>query len=241
MGRVRDAGRGMRGGLLMMDVQGALESFDGVARLFPLPNLVMFPGADQGLHIFEHRYRQMTADALASDRFIALVLLRPDWESEYDGEPPIETTACLCAITHAERLVDGRYNLRVHGLARFAIDEEFCDDDKPYRTAAGSVVAEVTPNNLGLLAALRLSLRNAVLERFASAGNAFELLSALFSSDLALGELCDRLASVLPLSPLVKQSLLAEADAAIRVELLIAALNVDDSVARTFPPPFSAN
>ncbi len=225
----------------MIDEQAVLESFGGTAPLFPLPNLVMFPGVDQGLHIFEHRYRQMTADALASDRLIALVLLRPDWEAGYDGEPPIETTACLCAITHAERLVDGRYNLRVHGVARFEIDEEISDDDKLYRAASGSVVAPVAPNDLGLLAALRQSLRDIVLARFDSAGGAYEHLSALFSSDLALGELCDRLGYILPLPPAVKQSLLAEADAAMRVELLKAALKPDDGGERAFPPRFSAN
>ena len=40
----------------------------GMARLFPLPNLVLFPHVVQPLHIFEPRYRQMTADALAGDR-----------------------------------------------------------------------------------------------------------------------------------------------------------------------------
>ena len=225
----------------MMDEQTILESFGGVAPLFPLPNLVMFPGVQQGLHIFEHRYRQMAADALASDRLIALVLLGPDWETDYDGEPPIESTACLCAITHSERLADGRYNVRVQGVARFAIEEEISDEDKLYRSASGNVIAPVSPNDLGLLAALRQSLRDAVLSHFDASGNAFDRLSALFSSDLGLGELCDRLGFLLPLSPLVKQSLLAEADAAIRVELLKAALELDDSHTRPFPPPFSAN
>ena len=41
----------------MADDRAALEAFNGQARLFPLPNLVHFPGVDQGLHIFEHRYR----------------------------------------------------------------------------------------------------------------------------------------------------------------------------------------
>ena len=225
----------------MIDEQTVLESSGGIARLFPLPNLVMFPGVDQGLHIFEHRYRQMTADALASDHLIALVLLRPEWDADYDAAPPLEEVACLCSITHSERLIDGRYNLRVRGIARFTISEEVPDDDKLYRSASGSVVAAVAPNDLGLLAALRKSLRDAVLARFDSAGGAHEHLSALFSSDLALGELCDRLGYILPLAPPVKQSLLAEADAAIRAELLKAALQLDDAGERDFPPRFSEN
>ncbi len=35
--------------------QAALSGFNGLARLFPLPNLVLFPQVVQGLHIFEPR------------------------------------------------------------------------------------------------------------------------------------------------------------------------------------------
>ena len=44
-----------------------------VIPIFPLP-LVQFPGAVTPLHIFEPRYRQMTRDALADDRSIAMAL-----------------------------------------------------------------------------------------------------------------------------------------------------------------------
>ena len=52
----------------MKDEQSELTGFDGVARLFPLPNVVLFPYIVQGLHIFEPRYREMTMHALAGDR-----------------------------------------------------------------------------------------------------------------------------------------------------------------------------
>ena len=47
--------------------------------LFPLPNVVLFPGGLLPLHIFEPRYRAMAADAIASDRRIGMVLLQPGW------------------------------------------------------------------------------------------------------------------------------------------------------------------
>ena len=37
----------------------------GVVPLFPLPNVVLFPRAVLPLHIFEERYKAMTARALA--------------------------------------------------------------------------------------------------------------------------------------------------------------------------------
>ena len=79
----------------MADDLSPLSGFCGKVRLFPLPNLVLFPEVMQPLHIFEPRYRQMTADALAGDRLIALGLLRPGWEADYDGKPAIYPVACL--------------------------------------------------------------------------------------------------------------------------------------------------
>src|SRR5437763_9199059 len=89
-----------------------------VARLFPLPNVVLFPHVMLPLHIFEPRYRQMTADALAGDRLLALVLLRPGWEADYEGRPLLHAMACLGKIVADQRLPDGRYNLLLRGLCR---------------------------------------------------------------------------------------------------------------------------
>ena len=46
--------------------------------LFPLPDLILFPGQMVPLHIFEPRYRQMARDALDSERRIGMVVARPD-------------------------------------------------------------------------------------------------------------------------------------------------------------------
>src|SRR5437899_8015135 len=98
-----------------------LDDFKGTARLFPLPNLVLFPTMLQGLHIFEPRYRQMTADALADDHLLAPVLLQPGWECHYQGNPAIHRVACLGKIIADQLLDDGRYNLQVRGLCRVRI------------------------------------------------------------------------------------------------------------------------
>src|SRR5436305_6346291 len=95
-----------------------LISFGGTARLFPLPNLVLFPAVIQPLHIFEPRYRQLMADALADDRLMALALLQPGWEDNYYESPPIFPVVCLAKIFQEEQLPDGRYNLLVQGMSR---------------------------------------------------------------------------------------------------------------------------
>ena len=43
-----------------MEILTDLRDFSGLCRLFPLPNVVLFPHVILPLHIFEPRYRQMT-------------------------------------------------------------------------------------------------------------------------------------------------------------------------------------
>ena len=101
--------------------------------LFPLPNVVLFPNVFLPLHIFEPRYREMVADTVSSDRLIGMVLLRPGWDKDYEGRPPIYPVGCSGVMTHVERLSDGRYNIVLRGLERFQIVQE--DHDLSYRRA----------------------------------------------------------------------------------------------------------
>ena len=66
---------------------GLPTDFDGIVRLFPLPNLVMFPHVIQALHIFEPRYCEMLSEALESDHLITMAVLEPGWESHYELVP----------------------------------------------------------------------------------------------------------------------------------------------------------
>src|SRR5437763_648435 len=102
--------------------------------LFPLPNVVLFPRAILPLHIFEERYKTMTADTLRGDRQIAMALLKPGWEKSYYGRPEIEQVVCVGNILTHERLSDGRYNFLLQGTTRARIVQEL-SLDLPYRVA----------------------------------------------------------------------------------------------------------
>jgi uncharacterized protein len=108
--------------------------------LFPLPNAVLFPNVVLPLHIFEPRYREMTADALKGDRIIGMVLLRPGWEGSYEGRPAIYDVGCAGLITHAEKLDDGRYNLVLRGMQKFEVLHE--DYQRSYRRAEVRAIHE---------------------------------------------------------------------------------------------------
>jgi uncharacterized protein len=108
--------------------------------VFPLSNVVLFPSVFLPLHIFEPRYRAMVDDALNGDRIIGMVLLRPGWERDYEGRPPVYPIGCAGVITHAERLTDGRFNIVLRGMEKFRITAE--EHDRPYRIACVDAIPE---------------------------------------------------------------------------------------------------
>src|SRR5262245_24333443 len=229
----------------MTEEQVSLKHFRGTARLFPLPNLVLFPSVIQPLHIFEPRYRQMMADALDDDRLLALVLLRPGWEEDYHLRPPIHAVACLGAIANEECLPDGRYNLLLHGLRRIRIIEEL-PAEKLYRCARVELLQDVAPA-AGQEDALRQELALRVPSWFAGHGAAMQQAEQLLEAGLPLSALCDIFSFALPLPMEVKQELLEELDVTRRARRLLTQLAeqtppaAPKSVERRFPPEFSSN
>jgi Lon protease-like protein len=229
----------------MNDDQQALANFTGSARLFPLPNLVLFPHVVQPLHVFEPRYKQMTADAIATDRLIAPVLLKPGWEEQYDNKPSVYPVACLGRLVAEQQLPDGRYNLLVRGLSRMRIHSEQTDL-RPYRTARAELLIDGPLPSLAEAKAMRKELAGKVLPRFA-AGQPRDQLAELFRGELPLGALCDILAFALPFPVEHKQALLEQLDVSRRAGRLLTLLDalvptvVQADPDRKFPPDFSAN
>jgi uncharacterized protein len=231
----------------MNDDALSLTDFCGIARLFPLPDLVLFPSVVQPLHIFEPRYRQLTADALANDRLIALALLKPGGEEDNQNRPAIFSVVCLGRIFKEERLADGRYNLLLHGLSRARIIEEM-GSGHLYRTARVDLLSE-PPDPQGPPGLdLRTRLRKRMAHWLASRDAALDQLDTLLKSCLTLGTLCDIFSFALPFGSELKQALLEETDPGRRVDRLLTQLDMlepaseaDKDSPRRFPPDFSSN
>ncbi|MDQ2870160.1 MAG: LON peptidase substrate-binding domain-containing protein [Acidobacteriota bacterium] len=115
--------------------------------LFPLPGVVLFPGTLLPLHIFEPRYREMVADALAGDRIIGMVKLKAGLEED-EGDSPIHPIGGAGEIIELEELEDGRYNILLEGRFRFQVLEEKVPEvpGSSYRTAR-VVELETVPFN----------------------------------------------------------------------------------------------
>lgn len=223
------------------------DDFSGAVRVFPLPNLVMFPHVLQPLHIFEPRYRDMLADALADDRLICLALLAPGWEKNYDGRPPLYPIACLGRVVSDQRLEDGKSNILLLGLRRVGIVREQ-PPQRPFRQAEVVVHLDRYPV---ATAADRPALRKrlvTVLERILKrAPQARDHLARLLDGQVPLGVLCDILTSTIQLPCDFKQRMLAELDVDCRAQLLLERLGATGrekaAIGRTrkFPPDVSLN
>lgn len=114
--------------------------------LFPLPETSLFPGVSRPFLIYEPRYREMIADAMKGNKIIGMVRLRPGFEKDYEGRPPIYGVGCAGTIEEYEQLPDGRYVILLRGLTTFRIVSEDSVPSgarKPYRLARIEAVPEL--------------------------------------------------------------------------------------------------
>jgi Lon protease-like protein len=202
------------------------SSFSGIVPVFPLPNCVLFPGMFLPLHIFEPRYRAMTADALQGERLIAMALLKPGWQDDYEGSPPIHDILGVGKIVEDVRLEDGRFNLVLLGMTRVRLIQEVGSGQ--YRTARVQILEEPTTEGeraerqrrtlLALYAEIMKSVNQGAVP--------------LPPDDVPLGMLVDLVASFLVLEPPLKQALLEELDPSVRCDRLLRLLEGSGA-----PPP----
>ena len=108
--------------------------------VFPLPDVVFFPGTVLPLHVFETRYRAMVKDALAADRTIAVALLQPGWEKQYAGNPACFEVATAGTVEELETTADGRYYFKLAGSVRIRLFEVL--RDAPYRLVRAEEIPE---------------------------------------------------------------------------------------------------
>jgi len=220
------------------------DQFSGLARIFPLPNLVMFPHVMQALHVFEPRYRALFEEAIEDDRLVALGVLASGWENDYEGRPPLRPTACLCRIATHQRTTEGTYNVLVLGVRRLRLIREL-PPKKLFRVVESEIIDDLEPEGQGTDAAV--ALQQELLAAFKRAmprvPNAYEQLDQLLGSQITLGMLADIVAYTIDLGLETKVQLLAESDVLRRARLLLEAIAArpPSRPRRPFPPDFSAN
>jgi Lon protease-like protein len=181
---------------------------------------VLFPSVALPLHLFEPRYLQMAEDILSGDRLMVLVLLRPGWQEDYYGAPPVHEIATLGRVTSHERLADGRFHVILQGVERVRLlpaEREERLAGKLYRVREVSSAPELRVPEEVSTVELSLRLRALFHELEEKSGRAGESSPA---EGLGFGALVNRISSLLDAPPAAKQRLLEHDDLLLRARAL---------------------
>src|SRR5688500_16539615 len=96
--------------------------------MFPL-GTVLFPSMLLPLHVFEPRYRQLTAECIEHDREFGVVLIERG--HEVGGGDSRTSVGTLARIVQAQPFPDGRWALAAVGTSRIRVVEWLPDDPYP--------------------------------------------------------------------------------------------------------------
>ncbi|GAA3578985.1 LON peptidase substrate-binding domain-containing protein [Amycolatopsis ultiminotia] len=102
-----------------------VPSGTAILPLFPLQT-VLLPGTHLPLHIFEPRYRQLTADLMSGSvpgSEFGVVALRAPLVREVSGLDHVYEVGCSTVLKEAKRHPDGRYDVITKAARRFRLRE----------------------------------------------------------------------------------------------------------------------
>ncbi len=182
----------------------------GEVPVFPLPGVVFFPRTVLPLHVFEPRYRAMVRDAVDGDGLIAISLLQPGWETDYEDNPAFHDIGTVGRIEDLEPLEDGRFNLRLVGLQRVRFETQV--KNRPYRVVRITPLSETEvdeDSNRIVSAKLDLLASHGCLVReLAPSGEHGIVLDDRIPFETAVNGACANM----PVDPEIRQGLLEEND-----------------------------
>jgi Lon protease-like protein len=154
----------------------------------------------------------MAEDILEGDKLMVIVLLRPGWQEDYYGSPPVHDVATLGRISSHERLPDGRFNVVLQGVERVRLHPAEGDErraGKLYRVREISSAPESRLPEGVSTAELSQRLRALYRELEERSGKAEGTMPG---DELGFDALVNRISSLVDVPPAAKQRLLEQDD-----------------------------
>ena len=105
------------------------ENLPETLRIFPLSGVVLLPGGNLPLYIFEPRYKNMIRDAQQGNNIIGMIQPRIAAMDPVPEEAEIYDIGCAGEITRCHELEDGGLEILLTGLCRFDIHEEIAGEN----------------------------------------------------------------------------------------------------------------
>lgn len=186
--------------------------------VFPLPNATLFPGALLPLHVFEARYRDLVRDALSGSKTFAIARLKPGFETDYEGRPPVFEVCGAGRIVEHVAHNDGRYHLLLRGVSRVRIVREL-PPATPYRVVSGEVIDDL-PLDRALGSALERKIHELWSVLAPELPEVLRDLGDVTHGAEGSGAFADRVAAVMAGDAELGQALLSEADPCERLRMI---------------------
>jgi len=201
-----------------MSLSGISEQDLAALPIFPLPNVVLFPGALLPLHIFEPRYRELVREVLGRRKLMGVVRLKPGFEQDYEGRPAVFDVCGVGSVIDSVEHADGRFDITLRGLARARILEEL-PSARAFREMRLEELVDGF-SDAGVTSAWQRKLTSLWATLGPHLPESVRDLRALTRGAEGAGAYADRIAAALLGDPDGSQRLLAELDPSERLRLL---------------------
>jgi Lon protease-like protein len=210
-----------------------------VLPLFPLDQVVLFPGMSLPLHIFEDRYKVMIGACQVTDQLFGVLLIRTGSEVGAPAHP--ERVGCTARMQRVDRLPDGRMTILTIGEQRFRLQGPARVMSEGYlvgdvRFLPEAVSEPVAPDLVSNIAAEFGKYQTAALSMSGSTEGAQP--PELPADPVRLSY---RIAATLHVHPRERQQLLELDDVATRLEQELLLLRRENRPAAKTIGPFSVN
>jgi hypothetical protein len=186
--------------------------------VFPLPNGALFPGTLLPLHVFEARYRDLIRDALAGSKTLAIARLKPGFEADYEGRPPVFDVCGAGRIVEHVAHKDGRYHILLRGISRVRILGEL-PPATLYRVVRGEVIDDL-PVDPALGSALERKISQLWTALAPELPEVLRDLNEVTQGVECTGAFADRVAAVMAGDAELGQALMSEPDPCARLQII---------------------
>ena len=115
--------------------------------IFPLPNLVLFPGMLLPLNVFEPRYLDLVDHVVKYTQYFGIPLLQTSSGSSDADQPAIEPIFGIAKLRSHICLKDGRRMIRIEGVGRVKLVHESTSPHR-FREVTAELLPESYPRKL---------------------------------------------------------------------------------------------
>ena len=173
--------------------------------VFPLTGVILLPGQELPLNIFEPRYLNMVRYALEHDGLIGMIQPTPPYDGEQDGTGSLFTIGTAGRIANHQETEDGRIELILDAVGRFSVEEELPKQEgfRLVRAAYDDFYDQDSTKAVELLETTAVAFK---LKRFLDAMSV--RINWQEAEQMSGNQLVDLLAMMLPFPPEDKQALL---------------------------------